>query len=105
ACPSQRKVLNGMERSGNELDREQQELLEFEERRRRRRERRRRQMILAATATLLAMVLFGLTAYFTYQRGTKNLRASRRWTAPAASTATTAGAGSPAPPGEGPAWA
>lgn len=93
-----------MERSGNELDREQQELLEFEERRRRRRERRRRQMILAAAATLLALVLFGLTAYFTYQRGMKNLGASRRWTAPAATTATTAGAGSPAPAEEAPGW-
>src|SRR5690606_40786910 len=53
---------------------------------------------------LLAMVLFGLTAYFTYQRGMKNLGASRRWTAPAATTATTAGAGSPAPAEEAPGW-
>lgn len=63
-----------MERSGNDMDRE---MLEFLERRKRRQQRRQRRLIMSVAVTLLALVLFGLTAYITYERGMRSLESSR----------------------------
>lgn len=62
-----------MERSAEQLDRERQE---FEERRRQRQARRKRRLMMTAVITVAAIVLAGLTAYFTYEKGMRGLRAS-----------------------------
>ncbi len=59
-----------MERPGNEME---HELLEFQERRRRRQERRKRRLVAAVVVTLLALLLAGLTAFLTYERGMRQL--------------------------------
>lgn len=59
-----------MERPEVDFEKEWQQ---FQERRRRRRERRRRQMVMAAVVTVVALLLVGLTAYVTYQRGMRTL--------------------------------
>lgn len=59
-----------MERSGDEMERE---LREFQERRKLRRERRKRRVVVTVAVTLMALVLAGLTAYLTFEKGMRGL--------------------------------